>query len=63
MGKWADKPDSRGRTPLMAAVELEDAASAELLLKAGADPDRGMFVAREYRNQAMQALMLRYGAR
>ena len=63
MGKWVDRPDSRGRTPLMTAVALEDATSAELLLKAGADADRGLFVAREYRNQAMQALMLRYGAR
>ena len=63
MGKWVDRPDSRGRTPLMTAVALEDATSAELLLKAGADADRGLFVAREYRNQAMQALMLRYRAR
>jgi hypothetical protein len=63
MGKWVDRPDSRGRTPLMTAVALEDATSAELLLKAGADADRGLFIAREYRNQAMQALMLRYRAR
>lgn len=63
MGKWVDKPDSKGRTPLMTAVELDDATSAELLLKAGADPDRAMLVAREYRNQAMEALLQRYGAR
>lgn len=63
MGKWIDKPDSQGRTPLQTAVSLEDMVTAEVLLKAGADVDRGMTAAREYRNQSMQALMKRYGAR
>ena len=39
-GKWPDKPDSRGLTALMLAAQLGDIASAEALLKAGANPNR-----------------------
>jgi hypothetical protein len=61
-GKWADKPDRHGSTPLMVAVGLGDAASAETLLKAGANADKGMVVAQERRDPAMTALLQRYGA-
>lgn len=63
MGKWVDKPDSRGTTPLMAAVMLGDGFIAEALLKAGADPNRAVPVARERRDQAMSALLQRHGGR
>jgi len=63
LGRWVDKPDSKGKTALMVAVAMDDAVIAEQLLKAGADVSRGMSVAREFRNQQMMALMLKYGAR
>ena len=63
LGRWVDKPDSKGKTPLMVAVANDDYIIAEQLLKAGADVARGMSVAREFRNQPMMALMLKYGAR
>jgi uncharacterized RDD family membrane protein YckC len=66
-GKWADKGDSRGVTPLMIAVRYGDAASAEALLKAGADPNRNaaggenaMKIAVANRDAAMTALLERY---
>lgn len=69
-GKWPDKPDSRGMTPLMLAAMLGDSASAEALLKAGANPNRtgpggdtAVSIARERRDAPMQALLQRYGAR
>jgi uncharacterized RDD family membrane protein YckC len=61
-GKWADKPDRRGATPLMVAVNLGDAASAEALLKGGANADKAMGVAQERRDPAMLGLLQRYGA-
>jgi hypothetical protein len=70
LGKWPDKPDSRGATPLMAAVTLGDAVTAEALLKAGANPNLGALngstagsLARERSDDAMTALLKRYGAR
>lgn len=39
MGRWVDKRDSNGMTPLMSAAMMGDAAIAELLLERGADPD------------------------
>jgi uncharacterized RDD family membrane protein YckC len=60
MGKWPDKPDSRGTTPLMTAVELGDAASAEALLRGGADPARAVPIAEENRDGAMLSLLKRY---
>jgi hypothetical protein len=40
LGWWVDRPDSNGLTPLMAAAWNGDAAMTQLLLKAGADPNR-----------------------
>jgi uncharacterized RDD family membrane protein YckC len=59
-GKWPDKPDSRGLTPLAAAVMLGDAASAEALLKGGADPGTAWRVMNELNDPAMRALLDRY---
>lgn len=39
LGRWADKRDSNGLTPLMIAALTGDAAMARLLLERGADPD------------------------
>jgi uncharacterized RDD family membrane protein YckC len=69
-GKWADKSDSRGLTPLMTAAELGDVAIAEVLLKAGANPNRpgpggdtAMTIARERKDSAMVGLLQKHGAR
>jgi uncharacterized RDD family membrane protein YckC len=59
-GKWPDKPDSRGMTPLMAAAMLGDLGSAEALLKAGAEPSRAMEVARDRGDGAMMTLIEKY---
>jgi uncharacterized RDD family membrane protein YckC len=59
-GKWADKPDSNGMTPLAAAALRGDRTSAEALLKAGADPDRALRIARERRDEAMSSLLEKY---
>lgn len=63
LGKWPDKPDPHGTTPLMTAVELGDAASAEALLRAGASASRAIPVAEERRDSAMLDLLKRYSAR
>jgi hypothetical protein len=39
LGRWPDKRDSNGLTPLMVAVISRDAAMVRLLLDRGADPD------------------------
>jgi uncharacterized RDD family membrane protein YckC len=62
-GRWADKPDSRGTTPLMLAVELGDPGSAEVLLRGGADPMRAVPVAHARRDGAMLDLLKRYERR
>ncbi len=70
LGKWVDKPDERGLTPLMAAAQIGDVRSAELLLKAGADPNRSAqggvsarSIARERRDTAMTGLLQQHGLR
>ena len=60
LGKWPDKPDSRGLTPLTAAAYTGDAKVAEVLLKAGARPDAALAVARERRDAAMVSLLEKY---
>ncbi|HEU4353768.1 MAG TPA: ankyrin repeat domain-containing protein [Burkholderiales bacterium] len=70
LGKWPDKPDSRGVTALMLASMFGDAASAEALLKAGANPNwpgpggiTATSLARERQNGAMVGLLQRYGGK
>jgi ankyrin repeat protein len=62
-GKWPDKPDSRGMTPLMAAALLGDLGNAESLLKAGAEPSRAMALARDRGDGAMMTLLEKYSRR
>jgi hypothetical protein len=63
LGKWPDKPDGRGATPLMTAVGLGDLRTAEALLRGGANPNLAMPVAEERRNGDMMSLLKRYGSR
>jgi uncharacterized RDD family membrane protein YckC len=63
-GKWPDKADSSGMTPLMIATSLGDAEIAEALLKAGADPRRvgpsgatAISIARERKDAALLGLL------
>jgi uncharacterized RDD family membrane protein YckC len=63
-GKWPDKADSTGMTPLMVAAAIGEAAIAEALLKAGADPRRtgpggqtAISIARERKDAAMLGLL------
>ena len=70
LGKWVDKPDARGFTPLMAAATIRDAAMAELLLSRGANPNAAgeggataLRIARENRDAAMTSLLERRGAK
>jgi uncharacterized RDD family membrane protein YckC len=63
LGKWPDKPDSRGSTPLMTAVELGDLRTAEALLRGGANPNLAIPVAEERRNGEMILLLKRYSGR
>jgi uncharacterized RDD family membrane protein YckC len=63
-GKWPDKADSTGMTPLMIAVSLGQAEIAEALLKAGADPQRtgpggatAISIARERKDAALLGLL------
>jgi uncharacterized RDD family membrane protein YckC len=69
-GKWPDKGDSRGMTPLMLAAMLGDAPIAEALLNAGANPnhpgpggDTAMSIARERKDTGMIGLLRHHGAR
>ena len=63
LGRWVDKPDSRGRTPLMVATAQDDRPTAEALLRGGASPRPAVRVAEERGNGEMVALLRRYGGR
>jgi ankyrin repeat protein len=70
LGRWVDKPDSNGLTPLMAAVLGRDADMVELLLQRGADPnlqapggDVALEMARGIGDGASESLLLKAGAR
>lgn len=63
-GKWPDKADSAGMTPLMIAVSLGQTEIAAALLKAGADPQRvgpggvtAISIARERKDAALLGLL------
>jgi uncharacterized RDD family membrane protein YckC len=63
-GKWPDKADSTGMTPLMIAVSLGQTEIAGALLKAGADPQRAgpggvtaLSIARERKDAALLGLL------
>jgi hypothetical protein len=60
LGKWPDKPDSNGTTPLVAAVMRGDRANAELLLKAGADASPALSTPRARNDPAMRELLESY---
>jgi ankyrin repeat protein len=57
LGKWPDKPDRLGRTPLMVALELGRKDLAEALLRAGADPERTKIAARSRQDPEILALV------
>lgn len=63
LGRWVDKPDSRGRTPLVVATAQDDLSIAEALLRGGASPRPAVRVAEERGNGEMVALLKRYGGR
>ena len=63
LGKWPDKPDSRGITPLMTAAELGDVHTAEALLRGGANPYLAVPVAQERKDGQMIELLKRYSGR
>ena len=63
LGKWPDKRDSRGQTPLMVAVDLGDRKMAEALLRGGANPTFAMPVAEGRSDGEMISLLKRYSSR
>jgi len=70
LGRWVDKPDSNGLTPLMAAVLARDADMVRLLLEHGADPNLqapggevALGMARDNGDGASESLLLKAGAR
>jgi uncharacterized RDD family membrane protein YckC len=60
LGKWPDKPDSGGMTPLVAAVMRGDRSNAELLLKAGANASPALSTPRARNDPAMKDLLEGY---
>jgi uncharacterized RDD family membrane protein YckC len=63
LGKWPDKPDSRGVTPLMVAADLGDVRTAEALLRAGANARLAVPVAEDRSDGEMIQLLKRYAGR
>jgi hypothetical protein len=70
LGRWVDKPDSNGLTPLMAAVLSRDADMVDLLLRRGADPnlqapggDVALQMSRANGDGASESLLLKAGAK
>jgi len=62
-GKWVDRPDSRGVTPIMMAAERGDLRVAEALLRGGANPRRAVPVAEKRHDAEMVQLLARYAGR
>jgi ankyrin repeat protein len=62
-GKWVDKPDGRGVTPIMIAAERGDLRVAEALLRGGANPRRAVAVAEKRHDAEMVQLLKRYAGR
>jgi len=69
-GKWPEKADGRGITPLMIAAMIGEAGMAESLLKAGANPNRpgpggstATSIARERSDTALLKLLQTHGGR
>jgi uncharacterized RDD family membrane protein YckC len=62
-GKWVDKPDGRGVTPIMMAAERGDLRVAEALLRGGANPRRAVPVAEKRHDAEMLQLLKRYAGR
>jgi uncharacterized RDD family membrane protein YckC len=60
MGKWPDKPDSQGTTPLMVAAQRGDLRIAEALLRAGADGRSAAQLAQKRGDGDMMVLLARY---
>ncbi len=67
-GKFVDRRDSNGFTPLMVAVMRRESVMARLLLEAGANPrlvamggQSAMSIARENADTGLLALLRRYG--
>ena len=70
LGRWPDKPDTRGVTSLMMAATLGDVPSTEALLKAGANPHwpgpagvTAMSIAREREDAEVLKLLERYAGK
>jgi uncharacterized RDD family membrane protein YckC len=63
LGRWPDKPDSRGTTPLMAAAEMGDLKTAEVLLRGGATARPAIPVAEQRGDTEMLTLLKRYARR
>jgi len=63
LGRWPDKPDSRGVTPLMVAADMGDVRTAEALLRAGANARSAVPVAEQRQNAEMVGLLKRYAGR
>jgi uncharacterized RDD family membrane protein YckC len=63
LGRWPDKPDSRGMTPLMAAAEMGDLKTAEVLLRGGATARPAIRVAEQRGDAEMLRLLKRYAGR